>query len=123
MIYTNVQQEVDDGSETEEEEMHVPEKTKASGQKDNNNSATNKGDTILCAQSDDDEYDSDQDVNSDRDSDSDEEDDMYPETASETSECDQAPTRFPDFLRKRMNRSPTSVIFGSILQEEEFLPE
>ena len=71
----------------------------------------------------DDEYDSDQDVNSDRDSDSDEEDDMYPETASETSECDQAPTRFPDFLRKRMNRSPTSVIFGSILQEEEFLPE
>ena len=71
----------------------------------------------------DDEYDSDQDMNSDRGSDSESESDMYPETASETSECEQMPTKFPDFLRKRMNRSPTSVIFGSILQEEEFLPE
>ena len=71
----------------------------------------------------DDEYDSDPDAGSDRGSDSESESDMYPETASETSECEQMPAKFPDVLRKRMNKSPTSVIFGSILQEEEFLPE
>ena len=69
----------------------------------------------------DDEYDSD--ATDDTCNDSDYESDLYPETASEASECDNAPTVQSDHIRKRMNRSPTSVIFNSILQEEEFLPE
>jgi len=71
---------------------------------------------------------SDDDYNSDTDTEeemcnSDEEDDLYPETASETSEQEYVHTKFPDHFRKCMNKSPTSVIFHSILQEEEFLPE
>ena len=69
----------------------------------------------------DDEYDSD--IEEDMCNNSDEDDDLYPETASETSEQDYIHTKFPDHLRKCMNKSPTSVIFHSILQEEEFLPE
>ena len=69
----------------------------------------------------DDEYDSDDDVSNHSGSDS--EDDLYPETASETSENEYIFTKFPEYVRKQMNKSPTSVIFNSILQEEEFLPE
>lgn len=68
----------------------------------------------------DDEYDSENDEEARSDG-SDSEADEYPETASEASECEHVV--FPDFIRKRMNRSPNSVIFHSILQEEEFLPE
>ena len=81
------------------------------------------GDTEYANLSDDD-YDSDNDEETCNDDGSDTEDDLYPETTSETSECDQVmSSKFPDYIRKRMNRSPTSIIFNSILQEEEFLPE
>lgn len=68
----------------------------------------------------DEEYDSDDESNH---SGSDSEDDLYPETASETSENEYIFTKFPECILKQMNKSPTSVIFNSILQEEEFLPE
>lgn len=69
------------------------------------------------------EYDSDEEQPCEN-SDSESEDDSYPETASDVSEYDhQVPSEIPEYIRKRMNRSPNSVIFSSVLQEEEFLPE
>jgi hypothetical protein len=68
-----------------------------------------------------DEYDSDDTDKSCGESDC--ESDTCTDTTSEVSECDSRSNTAPDRFRTRANKSMTSVIFKSILQEEEFLPE